>query len=157
VVAIGFTVSECHLIDCDGDDQQEYDGLAEFWGRATYCILNNIPMIGWNTHGFDLPFLVRRSWILGVPIPHAVRKGRYWNDLFIDLMQVYMLGGRDMVKLDVAAKAFGLEGKVQEVDGVAVSGKEFHRVWKENRNVAEAYLLRDLAIPAALAIRMGVV
>ena len=154
VVAIGVTInSSSTIIDCEHEDE----GIGLFWRWVEGRMLTQMPMVGWNTHGFDLPFLIRRSWILGVPIPLGVRKGRYWNDLFVDLMQHWMLGSRDMVKLDVAAKAFGIDGKVEQVDGVAVSGATFYQLWRENRNVAEAYLMADLRIPAELAVRMGVV
>jgi hypothetical protein len=33
---------------------------------------------------FDLPFLIRRSWAWGVPVP-MVREGRFWSRQFIDL------------------------------------------------------------------------
>lgn len=163
VVAIGYAGpnGDGDPINCDGGPHEEGDGLAEFWGRVVNCFINQRPMIGFNTSGFDLPFVVRRSWILGVPVPHGVGKrlGRswVWNDLFIDLMQAWTFGAREFVSLNTLAAAFGLAGKVDEVDGVAVSGAEFHRLWKENRKVAEAYLMRDLELPAELAVRMGVV
>jgi hypothetical protein len=156
VVAIGIRgCSESFIIDCDDDAEEA--GLRWFWNDVDDFFRQNCPMVGFNTSGFDLPFVVRRSWILGVPIPHGVRQGRFWNPLFIDLMQAWTFGYREFVSLNTLAAAFGLAGKVDEVDGVAVSGAEFHRLWKENRKVAEAYLMRDLELPAELAVRMGVV
>jgi hypothetical protein len=157
VVAIGLRFQAAtNIIDCDGD--KEEDGIHCFWAYVAYCLRENIPMIGWNSNGFDLPFLVRRSWILGIPIPFGVRQGRYWSPLFIDLMRVW---GFDQpgqfAKLDVVAKALGLEGKVEEVDGVAVSGATFYQLWRENRAVAETYLLQDIALPGILAKKIGVV
>lgn len=159
VVAIGYAGpnGDGDPINCDGGPHEEGDGLAEFWGRVVNCFINQRPMIGFNTSGFDLPFVVHRSWILGVPVPINVRVGRNWNPLFIDLMQYWNFWSREYVSLNTLAAAFGLAGKVEQVDGVAVSGAEFHRLWKENRKVAEAYLMRDLELPAELAVRMGVV
>lgn len=154
VVAIGIVDGDGpRIIDCDED---EAAGLAVWWRTVSECLLRSCPIVGFNLFHFDLPFLVRRSWILGVPVP-AIRAGRYYSAIFKDLMEVWQQGGRELVSLDTLAKAFGVAPKVKEVNGVAVSGAEFHRVWRENRPAAEAYLKRDLEIPAALAVRMGVV
>ena len=162
VVAIG--VSPCPvggngpaIINCDGDSEES--GLKLFWEWVEGNLKAQRPMIGWNSNGFDLPFLVRRSWILGVPIPIGVRKGRYFADLFIDLMQTWACGSRDYFKLDAAAAAFGLTGKVKEVAGDPIEGKTFYLAWRDpkRRKTAEKYLMADLRIPAELAKRMGVV
>lgn len=158
VVAIGlYHVNGSRIIDCDGSASDEEAGLRAFWSDVEDVMATNTPMIGFNTHNFDLPFLVRRSWILGVPVPMGVRQGRYWNPLFIDLMKWWAFDGRDLISLDTLAAAFGLPGKIKEVDGVPVDGASFYLAWRGNRPVAEAYLRQDLKIPALLAQRMGVV
>uniref|UniRef100_A0A6M3KVA9 Uncharacterized protein n=1 Tax=viral metagenome TaxID=1070528 RepID=A0A6M3KVA9_9ZZZZ len=53
--------------------------------------------------------------------------------------------------------AFGLPGKVTEVDGVEVSGKTFYQVWRANRAAAVEYLRGDILLPVELARRMRVV
>lgn len=151
------------IISCDARDSanslcDEVSGLKLFWQWVGQNIDMQRPMVGLNTHGFDLPFLVRRSWMLGVPVPHGIRQGRYWNSLFIDLANVWTFGAyKEYIGLNDLAHAFGLEGKVEEVDGVAVSGATFYELWRTNRKVAEAYLMADLRIPSELAVRMGVV
>ncbi len=155
VVAIGMALDVGIILDCDGD--KEAEGLRRFWDYVATWLQMQMPMLGFNIIGFDLPFLVRRSWILGVPVPHGVRQGRYWNPLFVDLLDVFRLGSRDFISLNNAAKAFGIEGKVEEVDGVVVSGATFYQLWRTNRKVAEQYLLADLRVPAELARKMGVV
>lgn len=166
VVAIGVLEADgdgnqkIEIIDCDGCDGckcSEDEGLNRFWSIAADCLKAGCPMVGHNTHEFDLPFLVRRSWLLGQPFPMSVRSGRYWNDLFIDLMQVWGLGSRDYIGLDKLGTAMGVGGKVTEVEGVEVSGAEFHRLWRENRPAAEEYLRRDLQLPLKIARRLGVV
>jgi hypothetical protein len=160
LVAIGLMYPSpgARIIDCDSD--REEDGLRQFWQEVDACLKLGVPMIGFNSNYFDLPFAIRRSWILGVPIPAGVRIGRFFNPLFIDLMRVWALDGRDMVSLDTLAKAFGLPAKVKEVEVngamVAVSGATFYQLWRSNRVVAEKYLARDLEIPAKLARLMGV-
>jgi len=155
VVAIG--LADPAGVRIVGDDD-EAEVLRGWWNSVETYLGGHVPMVGFNIKHFDLPFLVRRSWILSVPIPSGVRTGRYWNDLFIDLMEVWQQGERSkMVKLDVLCAAFGLPGKVTEVDGVPVSGATFHELWKTDRKVAIKYLEGDVLLPAELARRMQAV
>jgi hypothetical protein len=134
VVAIGFyradQMDSPDIIDCDQDEET---GLRKWWASVEKAIHDHLPLMGFNVCHFDLPFLIRRSWLLGVPIPTGLRKGRYWSDLIVDLMQVWGFHGRDLIGLDKLAKAFDLAGKVTEAGGVDVSGAEFARLWRENR------------------------
>jgi hypothetical protein len=51
------------------DQPDESAILSSFWSLAEQCLANKVPMVGHNSNGFDLPFMVRRSWTLGVPVP----------------------------------------------------------------------------------------
>ena len=113
-------------------------------------------MVGHNIFGFDLPFMVRRSWTLGlahkVP-PTLIKQDRYWSPVFIDTMTRWRLGDyRNYVSLDTLAKAFGAGGKP---DGI--SGADFARLWQEDRPRAVAYLKNDLEITFQVAMRLGIV
>lgn len=104
--------------------------------------------VGFNIAGFDLPFLVKRSWILNVPVPPNVRQGRYWADWFVDLREVWQLGDKQSHgSLDSICRAMGLGEK----NG---SGAEFARLWREDREKAKAYLLNDLEMTGKLAARL---
>jgi len=138
-------------------DKDEAETLRLWWRDVETYLADHVPMVGFNIKHFDLPFLVRRSWILGVSIPNGVRSGRYWNDLFIDLMEAWQQGERGYVSLDTLCAAFGLPGKVTEVDGVEISGAMFHQLWESDREVAIKYLEGDVLLPAELARRMRAV
>lgn len=47
--------------------------------------------IGFNILGFDLPYLMKRSWLLGVPFSYRALKprGRWWNDSIVDLRLIW--------------------------------------------------------------------
>lgn len=113
------------------------------------------PWVGHNIHGFDLPFLVRRSYLLGVDVPRQqLMKGRYFTDRFVDTMVLWQCGGRDYVSLDRICKALGIPGKGDEC-----SGKDFHRMFDaggEDRVKALAYLAHDLDMTLGVAEAMGV-
>lgn len=112
-------------------------------------------IVGWNLLGFDLPFMVRRSWILGVKVPHGLFNplSRYpFGDRVVDLMQVYSAGRYDdkRTSLDNALKALGLPPKTG-------SGRDFPKLWREDRKAALAYNEADCRLEALCAQRMGVI
>jgi hypothetical protein len=166
VVAIGYMSAKGVAISGQGDWDQDDEGsqpltesdiLAAFWRQYISRQRSSRQLIGWNIYGFDLAFLVQRSWRLGVDVPSSAFncRGRWFNwdeKVFFDLMLLFGCGGK-FISLDAAAKHFGLNGKNGE-------GKEFARLWKgteEEREQARAYLVNDLEMPWVAAQRMGVV
>ena len=120
--------------------QESYQHGGEIW-------------IGFNSNNFDLPFLLRRSMILGVKVPKQLTPmPRYWpGDFWIDLMDLWKAGDyRATISLDRFCKASGLEGK----NG---SGKWFAQLFEEEEEAAIKYLENDIEITAQLAEKvMGV-
>jgi len=114
--------------------ESEWDILNQFWIRFH---INSDRFIGFNIFGFDLPFLIRRSWKLGVPVSN-IRQGRYWNERFLDLRDLWQLGDRQAKgSLDAICRHFGLAGK----NG---NGKDFARLFELNQKEALKYLVNDL-------------
>jgi hypothetical protein len=144
VLAIGVKAvgGEAEII---GHDAESYV-LSDFWHR-----FNTTPgrWVGFNIFGFDLPFLVQRSWMNQVPAPF-VQKGRYWVDEFLDLRETWQMGNRQMPgSLDAISKAFGLGGK-------SGNGADFAKLWNSpDKAKAEEYLRNDLALTEALYLRMA--
>lgn len=108
-------------------------------------------LVGWNIFGFDLPFILRRAWILRVALPEWIRVGRYWDRSFIDAMDVWACGNReDRVSLDLASASLGVGRK----NG---SGAHFASLWRgseEERAHALEYLENDLRLTKAVAERI---
>lgn len=160
VLAIGFQAADdagkVAIEDGGGDEAKLIDA---YWRKYAKCRATpGRPrrMVGCNITGFDLPFLVRRSWILGVDVPATVRPDRYWDSLFVDIRDRWLLGqrwGDCQSSLDTMATALGCGAKNGD-------GAEFARLWlgtAEERQQAVAYLRNDLAITVAVAKRLGVV
>lgn len=127
--------------------------LEQWWETVDSAIANKQRMIGHNSNGFDLPFLVRRSWLLGVPVPREVRQGRYFNPLFQDTMEVWNCGSRDYISLNELGAAFGVG---QKTEGIA--GADFAKYWfgaPEERELAIRYNEQDVRLTAAVAEKMG--
>lgn len=147
----GGDINSFEVLHCDGDEAAL---LRECWERFDnhHAVWASGHIIGWNSANFDLPFLIRRSWLLGVPVPKWTRQGRFWHDDFLDLLDVWRLGDRTASTggLDRLARCFGLEGKTESL------GANFAKVWDEDRIRAGAYLRRDVELTAELARRLGV-
>lgn len=146
------------------DNADEAEMLGTFWSSVEDWLDRKLPIIGHNSNGFDLPFVVRRSWQLGVPVPREVRQGCYWNPLFMDTMEVWNCGARDFVKLNLLGQFFGVG---QKTEGVA--GKDFSKLWfgtmdpatwgtpEQQRAKAIEYNGQDLDLTAAVAVKMNMV
>lgn len=141
------------------DGSLEQGMLERFWVIINKMMESRVPIVGHCIHTFDLPFLIRRSWFLGVKVPDGLMiNGKYWHHLFVDLHARWKLGiyGNEAMdaKLDTLARFFGVGGKP---DGV--TGADFARLWaggKEDREKAEEYLRNDLAMTWGVANRMGI-
>lgn len=150
VVAIGlYDLKHCRHYILANEDESVM--LAAFWRIYWSVSESKEKLIGFNSHGFDQPFIVRRSWKLGVQVPsNLMWNDRYWNECFVDLLSTWKLGKyRDFIKLDTLSKFFGLEGK----NGC---GKSFHHLWVHDRKSAISYLANDLNLTAGCAQHMGV-
>ena len=157
VLAIGFYDGELQRVEIIGQGNlDERDVLDAFWFS-----FSNGPrkIVGLNIHDFDLPFLVRRSWILDVAVPEDVYEidgGRFWwNRRFIDLRKVWLCGQRPSdtkSSFDELSKAFETGGKPEGIDG-----SSFADLWLKDREKAIEYLTGDVLQPAIWARKMGVV
>lgn len=145
----------------EADGMTEPEILGKFWSLYRTMREQNRRMVGVNIFGFDLPFAVRRSWILGVDIPATVREGRYWDRTFLDLRDEWLLGqrwGDCESSLDHMARALGVGAKA---DAEGCDGATFHKLWnsrdKQSRATALNYLRNDLEMTRKVAERLGVV
>jgi len=124
--------------------------LSRFWLR--FLDASGESTVGFNILGFDLPFLVRRSWVNGIDVPATVKEGRYWHRLFVDLLEVWQCGQRGNPpvldnKLNTICQALGIEGKPDD----GTTGADFARLLTEDRERAISYLAGDVRMTLDLA------
>lgn len=133
-----------------GDDLTEKQLLERFWEIMAYECAFTVNCIGWNILNFDVPFLIKRSWLLKVKMPRSVLemyKGRvYFNSRFIDQMRVWNFGDHTKyAKLNAALQFFGLNEKVD-------LGEElFYQTFERDPVKAIQYLRRDVEAMVDLA------
>jgi hypothetical protein len=155
VVAVGYLYTEegeTEVFDVTLPKMTERKLIEMFWASVQSCG-EATAVIGHNLHGFDLPFLIRRSFILGIPIPAGtLENGRYFASNFVDTMRVWACGVGGMnsfVKLGTLARAFGIGGKNGD-------GALFYRLLETDYPAAKAYLENDLILTAEVARRLHV-
>ena len=160
VLAIGYRSEKATVIaHVDAIPGGEPDLIEQFWGRYRKAKADRRSLVGHNIAGFDVPFLIRRSWLLGIDVPDGVfdSNWRYLDRCFVDTMQRWQAGNyRDkFVGLDALGKAMGLGGKTEGVDG-----GDFHKLYfgtAEERAKALEYLIRDVDLTWLVAQRLGIV
>lgn len=144
IVAVGFW--EYDRIDVlTRADHGEAELLAWLWLQ-----LGGRPIIGFNTLGFDLPVLIRRSQLLDVPYPD-LNLDRYRTP-HVDLLQKLSFNGSQTFRsLNFYCRRFGLD-----VPADAVKGAEMPQlVADENWPAVKAHCFADVAKTVALARRLG--
>ena len=147
VVAIGIKTADGEKI-LSGNEAEILRGFWEIF-MMTPC-----AFVGWNINGFDVPFMVRRSWANGVIVPN-IYNGRYLDKRFIDLMEVFGCGEYGYkAKLDDVANFLGVQGKY---DGDC-TGEEFAEKFLSGDDVARAqaeeYLKCDIRATWAIAEKL---
>jgi hypothetical protein len=124
--------------------------LETIWGMYSTGEFEGVPWVGFNCKGFDLPFLIRRSWHLRVPVHGKLFIGRYFSNRIVDLMDIFgCFQNRERDSLDRISKFLG----VGEKNG---SGADFAKVWASDKPKAIEYLKNDLALIKGAADVMGV-
>lgn len=146
------------LIGSKDSPTTEADLISGFW-EAWRQLFNRerSTWIGHNILDFDLPYLVNRSRILGIPVPFGVletyRNKVYFSSRFVDTRTHWLLGRKATdtpSSLDLISKAFGLEGKNGD-------GANFGKLVQENYDEAIAYLANDIVLTKTVALRMGLI
>ena len=126
--------------DADGEAVM----LIQFW-RLLSELERQPKLVGFNIKSFDLPFLIKRSWKHRIQVPYWLRQGRYWNDLVIDLREVWQLGdSRAHGSLASICRHLGLGEK-------AGNGSDFSLLWNTDRQAAIDYCLQDIKLTQQVA------
>ena len=151
VLAIGHCIDDKNVSVIEGDEK---DIISQFWESITYHGAILRKLIGFNSNSFDIPFLIRRSWKLGIKIPNTLYKyhrGRvYLHENCVDILDYWSLDTRDSIKLADLARYL-------EVGTKTASGAEFSGLYAENRDEAISYLKNDILLTYKCAYALQIV
>ncbi len=157
ILAIGYRPAGGKaIVKCgDGSHEAEAEILRHFWTIAESIAENDGLLIGHNNKNFDLPVIIRRSWLHRiVPKVRLMNPSRYWLPWIVDTMDVWQSGNRGTyVSLDSLARYFGVGEKTG--DG-AMFSKMFLSADPAERQRAIDYAANDVEITYQVAVRMGV-
>lgn len=144
VLCIGYRIEHDQPAVLCADADGEAAMLRQWWA-ALNDFQRQPRIIGFNIKAFDLPFLIRRSWRHRLTPPSWLRQGRYWNDLIVDLREVWQLGdSRAHGSLGAISRHLGLGEK-------AGNGADFSALWQTDRQAAINYCLRDVQLTQQVA------
>lgn len=131
--------------------ESERDTLLEFVEALNVTRMqDDFALVGFNSEGFDIPFLVRRCMVHGIKFPVRFWRRPQAYEHSIDLMKIWQMGNKeDRISLNKVCKLLGLGEKTGD-------GRFFYQTLKEDRAKALAYLEQDLGLHHLLAERMGV-
>jgi 3'-5' exonuclease len=150
VLAIGHFDTSVDTIGffASGDERAD---LAAFWRFVTSFGSLRADLVGFNSNRFDLPFLIRRSWRLGLAIPPIFTAGRFLPSGCIDILDTWRCGVRDeSISLDSLARFLGVGRKTGD-------GAEFAALWSMSRDSALEYLAHDLRLTRGCAEALGLI
>jgi hypothetical protein len=150
------------ILDSDGLKFIEGDekGMLERWWdfyesklEEAHRMQSILHFIGHNIKEFDLPFLVRRSWINRI-IPSDLKKGRYYHEHLIDTMESWQMGSS---RSESGSCSLDILARVLEVGMKSGDGKDFSKLYAEDRKAALKYCENDLRITWGVAESMGII
>lgn len=155
ILVVGFCTESDEFSYCDGP---ETEILKHFWSiyrEHEYQRSKKSYLVGVNIFNFDLPWLVIRSWINGVPVPRSVveleGKWNNWSPVFMDFRKLWQLGNTSRASsFDHIGRCLGTGGKCEGDHGAT-----FAALWDSDRATALKYLKNDVRQPIQWLVRIG--
>lgn len=154
VVCLGWINDEGHerIVTCR-DERAEADALQQFWADCVFRDDGRFirPIITFCGRTYDLPVVLARSMLLGVPAP-ALNMDRYRSPN-IDLAdRLTWHGAIQLRSLKFFARRFGIPVE-DTISGADIAGLVAADQWTD----VAAHCLSDVRLTRALAERMGIV
>ena len=150
ITEIGYALGDGVVEVAQVDPRTEYSVLREFWSAVAYDKLS-LRICGFNVLGFDLPIIMRRSFMLEVPGISRVDLRRYSTASVIDLMQLFYHWGQGPGPryrgLKAICKMHGIENLLPDLDGSKIS--------EMDAKTRADYCANDVMMTRALANRMS--
>lgn len=157
VVCIGIMQPNGKRVFLDATVEGERECLEVFWDMARPVqAYGSSEWAGWNLHGFDMPFIIQRSFFLGLPVPAGIMQGRYFDRRFNDLMVAFTCGVYGAFQsLDTVARFLQIGGKQKDNE---CTGETAHQFFRSDdpakREKGFRYLHNDLIMTRRIAERM---
>ena len=123
--------------------KSESDLIANFWNLFSIC---KGRTCGYNIIGFDLPYIMRRSFDLNIKVPFAPVLAKFRTEPTIDLMAILYNWGQAK-GLKWVCKRYGIPNRLPDLDGSQVATMD----WETLRT----YSANDVLLTVELFRRMN--
>lgn len=120
IIAIGYKENDQDIQSMTINEMSEEDILKVFWEKYREHGGNSC---GYNIIGFDLPYIMRRSFDIGVHVPLVPYLNKYQTLPTCDLMGI-LYGWSSAKSLKWVAERYGLENTVPELEGSQVANMD---------------------------------
>jgi len=142
----------CEVLDSE-DEKVILNGIFGVFGGFSDLVTNRI--VGHNIINFDIQFIYKRAWLLGMRPDDRVMHDSisYRPSCVVDTMKRWAFGDRNsFISLKLLCSHFGIVAKGGEVEG-----KNFHEWWAKDKQKCIDYCIDDVNCSLAVAERMGLV
>jgi DNA polymerase elongation subunit (family B) len=139
-IAMQFGVETQVEVSLAGDSETRTETELIKWFWSAYARADG-RSCGYNIIGFDLPYLLRRSFELGITVPIFPRLAKYQTDPTIDLMGILYNWGTPR-GLKWVCKRYGIENPLPELNGSQVAEMDRETLRKYAGN--DVYLAVEL-------------
>lgn len=128
---------------------QEFNGTMQ----AIFNKNPNVKLVGHNIKRFDMPWIVKRSLINSLPVPHQFhfQKQKPWENCLLDTYEIWKFGGVNSTSLDLICAALGVPSPKDEVSNTEVS----ERYWNGELEKIKDYCEGDVKATMNVMLRMG--
>lgn len=146
IISIAFAIDDDEITTrCISDVKDEKALIEDFFDALNPADV----LIGHNIIGFDLRVLKQRCFVLGLGLPSYIPfNAKPWDNNPFDTMMQW--DAKNFISQDKLAKAFGIEGKKDDIDGSKV-----YQFWRDGKykEIAE-YCKNDVAMVRRIAKKM---
>lgn len=123
-----------------GDDEKQI--LTEFMNtiRAIFNRNAKVQIVGHNIKGFDLPYLIKRSIVNGVEVPHQfhLQKVKPWENCLLDTNEIWKFGGWNGASLGLICDLLQIPSPKEHMYGGEVAAAYWAGRLEEIKTYCEA-------------------
>lgn len=134
-------------------DMDEKTMLEIFWDMVADIAGTGI-LVGFNSNNFDIPFLVKRSWINNVT-PYPLKEGRWFKPFVVDLYDVWNINGKAEGYPYVSNSMASILNMLNLGNKDTTMGSKFQQVFVEDLDKAIGYAKDDVIYTRRLYDRLS--
>lgn len=140
----------------DNDEKRVLQGFVNLLNHAT-SKNSNIKFCGHNIDAFDIPFIIKRMLINGIPLPDKLKLHKYkpWDYPTVDTMKLWKFGSFEWTSLDTLCTVMNIPSpKTTEVNNKLIS-EIYHSGSEESLNMIKDYCNNDVDAVMNLVVRFS--